>query len=158
MDFGSGQTPNSSTPFPAYMYAVNQQTQQQQQPASVTHVLALSEANNHQATLPLQLNKIGRLGPLGSLGSFTFGKNSEWGHYDMFGGEKSHQKSHPPVYESRPGVSFPSQNHTQSSSTDSRSMSESSPTSGQQLPAQDSHEMKINKNIHMDWWEYRFVF
>ena len=51
VDFGSGQVPSSSTPFPDYMDTANQQTLQQQQ--SATHVLASSDTkNNHwQATL-----------------------------------------------------------------------------------------------------------
>jgi hypothetical protein len=50
VDFGSGQTTSSSTPFPDHMDAANQQTLQQQQPA--THVLASPDANNNnQATL-----------------------------------------------------------------------------------------------------------
>lgn len=48
VDLNFGQMPST------LMDAANQQ------PA--THVLALSDANNNQATLPLQLDKIGRLG------------------------------------------------------------------------------------------------
>jgi hypothetical protein len=63
------------------------------------------------------------------------------GFSDIFGGDKSHQISIPPMDETIPAVSFPSRDHAQSS----RSMSESSPTREQQLPAQDSREMKIKK-------------
>ena len=123
----SGQTPSSGTPLP------DQQTRQRQRPA--THVLASSDANNNQATLRLQLNKIGKLG------SLIFGKSAKRG--GMFGGDKSHQTSLPPGDETRTAVSFPS--HAQSSSTGRRFISESSLTREQQLPAQDSREMKINK-------------
>jgi len=136
LNFGSGQMPGFSTPFPVHMDAANQQTQQQQHPA--THVLASSDANNNQAALRLQLNKIGRLG------SLIFGKNARRGLSDIFGGDKSHQITIPPVDETLLGVSLPSQNHAQLS-TGRRSTSESSPTREQQLPTQDSLEMKINK-------------
>ena len=52
------------------------------------------------------------------------------------------------VDETRPAVSFPSRNHAQSSS--SRSMSEPSPTREQQLPLQDSREMKINMDMEFE--------
>ena len=119
------------------MDAANQQTQQQQQP--LTNVFASSDANNNQGTLLLQLNKIGRLG------SLTFGKNAKWGLSGIFGVDKLPQNPIPPVDETFPAASFPSQNHTQSSSTGSRSMSEPLSTREQQLLAQDSREMKINK-------------
>ena len=133
VDFGSGQTPSTSR-----VDAANQQTQQQQ---SLSNVLALSDANINQGTLPLQLNKIGRLGLL------TFSKNAKWGLSGIFGGDKSPQNplAIPPADETFPAVSFPSQNHAQSSSTDSRSMSEPLSTREQQLPAQELREMKINK-------------
>jgi hypothetical protein len=115
------------------MDAANQQTRQHRHPATL--VLASSDANNNQATLRLQLNKIGRFGPL------IFGKNAKRSLSDIFGGNKSHQISIPPIGETLPTVSFPSRDHAQSS----RFMSESSPTREQQLPAQDSREMKINK-------------
>jgi hypothetical protein len=80
------------------------------------------------------------------LGLLTFGKNAKWGLSAMFGGNKLHQNIPlPPLDENRPAVSFPSRNHAQSSSTGSRSMSESSATREQQLPAQDSGEMKLSK-------------
>jgi hypothetical protein len=137
--FNSGYTPDSSTPFPDHMDAANQQTQQQQQPT--THVLASSDANNNQATLRLQLSKISRLG------SLIFGKNAKGGFSDIFGSGKSHQITIPLVDETFPAVSFPGPSwaNTHSSSTGSRSMSKSSPTHEQQLPARDSHEMKIIK-------------
>ena len=60
--FTAPPSSSTGTPFPDHMDVANQQTQRQQQPA--THALASSDANNNQATLPLQrnLNKIGRLG------------------------------------------------------------------------------------------------
>ena len=60
--FTAPPSSSTGTPFPDHMDVANQQTQRQQQPA--THVLASSDANNNQATLPLQrnLNKTGRLG------------------------------------------------------------------------------------------------
>ena len=129
VDFDSGQTPSSSTPFPDQMNVTNQQTQQQQHPA--THVLASSDAKNDQATLRLQLNKISRLG------SLIFGKRSL--------NDKSRQITIPPVNETPPAVSFPSRMHGQSS-TGSRSIPKSSLTRLQQLlPTQDSREMKISR-------------
>ena len=137
VDFGSasGQSPSASTPFPDHIVSANQQTQQQQHPT--THVLASYDADNNQAAPRLQLNKVGRLG------SLIFGKNAKWGLSDMFGGDKSHQISTPPIVdETLPAVSFPSRNRAQSS-TGSRSMSESSsPAREQQLPAKDSRKMK----------------
>ena len=96
------------------------------------------DVNNNHATLPIQLNKLGKLS------SFTFGKkHAKWGLSGMFGGDKSHQNSLPPVDETRPAVSFPSRKRAKSSSTGSRSMTESSPIREQQLS---THEMdKINK-------------
>ena len=134
VDFGSGQTPSTYR-----VDAANQQTQQQQ---SLTNVFASSDANINQGTLPLQLHKIGRLGLL------TFSKNAKWGLSGIFGGDKSPQNplAIPPADETFPAISFPSQNHAQSSSTGSRSMSsEPLSTREQQLPSQDSREMKINK-------------
>lgn len=98
------------------------------------------DANSNQATLPMQLNKLGRLG------SLTFGrKHARWGLSGMFGGDKSHQNSLPPLDETGPAVSFPSRKRAKSSSTGSRSMCESSPVR-EQLPPQDSRDMKkINK-------------
>ena len=94
--------------------------------------------NNNQASLPIQPNKLGKLS------SFTFGKkHAKWGLSGMFGGDKSHQNSLPPVDETRPAVSFPSRKRAKSSSTGSRSMCESSPIREQQLPTQDMK--KINK-------------
>jgi hypothetical protein len=99
------------------------------------------DVNNNQATLPIQLNKLGKLG------SFTFGKkHAKWGLSGMFGGDKSHQNTLPPVDETRPAVSFPSRKRAKSSSTGSRSMCESSPIREQQLPTQESRDMKkMNK-------------
>ena len=96
---------------------------------------------NNQATLPIQLNKLGKLS------SFTFGKkHAKWGLSGMFGGDKSHQNPLPPVDETRPAVSFPSRKRAKSSSTGSRSMSESSPVREHQLPTQESRDIKkINK-------------
>ena len=111
--------------------ATNQQTQHPQHPA--THVLASSDANNNQAPLRLQLNRIGRLG------SLIFGKNTKRSLSDIFGGDKSHKISIPSVDETLPAVSFPSRNHAQSSSMPE---SESSPTR-----AQNSREVKINKKF-----------
>lgn len=98
------------------------------------------DINNNQATLPIQPNKLGRLG------SFTFGKkHAKWGLSGMFGGDKSHQNSLPPVDETRPAVSFPSRKRAKSSSTGSRSMCESSPIR-EQPPTQESRDIKkINK-------------
>ena len=112
---GSGQTSSSctGTRSPGHMDAANQQTQQQQHPT--THDLASSDANNNQATLRLQFNKISRLG------SLIFGKKSVFG---AFGGDKkSHQITSPPVVEILPPISLPSRNHAQSS-TGGRSTSE----------------------------------
>jgi hypothetical protein len=96
------------------------------------------DVNNNQATLPIQLNKLGKLG------SFTFGKkHAKWGLSGMFGGDKSHQNSLPPVDETRPAVSFPSRKRAKSSSTGSRSMCESSPIREQQQESRDLK--KINK-------------
>ena len=53
------------------------------------------------------------------------------------------------VDETRPAVAFPSRNHAQSSSTGNRSVSESSPIREQQLPAQDSREVKIKKDLNL---------
>jgi hypothetical protein len=98
------------------------------------------DVNGHQATPPIQLNKLGRLS------SLTFGKkHAKWGLSGMFGGDKSHPNPLPPLDETRPAVSFPSRKRAKSSSTGSRSICESSP-SEQQLPAQDSRDMKkLNK-------------
>jgi len=64
---------------------------------------------------------------LGKLGSLAFGKkHSRWGLVGMFGGDKSHSAL-PPVDETSPAVIYPSRKRTQSSSTDSRSLGESSP-------------------------------
>jgi hypothetical protein len=97
--------------------------------------------NNNQSSPPLQLNKLGKLG------SFTFGKkHAKWGLSGMFGGDKSHQNSLPPVDETRPAVSFPPRKRAKSSSTGSRSMCESSAVHEQQPPTQDSRDMKkINR-------------
>ena len=99
------------------------------------------DTNGNQATLPMQVNKFGRLG------SLTFGKkHTKWGLSGMFGGDKSHQNSLPPVDETRPAVSFPSRKRAKSSSTGSRSMCEPPPGEQQQLPAQDSRDVKkMNK-------------
>ena len=99
------------------------------------------DTNNVQPSLPMHLNKLGRLG------SLTFGKkHNRWGLGGMFGGDKSHQNSLPPVDETRPAVSFPSRKRAKSSSTGSRSMCETSPVREQQLPSQDSLDIKkINK-------------
>ena len=87
-----------------------------------------SDANNNQATLRLQLNKIGRLG------SLIFGKNAKRSLSDIFGGDKSHQISIPPVDETPPAVS--SRNHTQSS--------KACPSPSR---AQDSHVIKIHMKV-----------
>ena len=97
--------------------------------------------NNAQVPVPIPINKLGRLG------SLTFGKkHNKWGLGGMFGGDKSHQNSLPPVDETRPAVSFPSRKRAKSSSTGSRSICESSPIREQQQPVQDSRDIKkINK-------------
>ncbi|KAF8807399.1 Pkinase-domain-containing protein [Phlegmacium glaucopus] len=98
------------------------------------------DANNTQASLPIQTNKLGKLG------SLTFGKKpNRWVLSGMFGGDKSHQNSLPPVDETSP-VSFPSRKRANSSSTGNRSTGDLSPVRDQQPLTQDLRDMKkINK-------------
>ena len=98
------------------------------------------DVNNTQASLPTQINKFGRLG------SLTFGRKPTRWALGMFGSDKSHQNSLPPVDETSPAISFPSRKRAKSSSTDSRSIRELSPAREQQLLVQDSRDLKkINK-------------
>jgi len=99
------------------------------------------DVNNTQASLPIQTNKLGKLG------SLTFGKKpNRWVLSGMFGGDKSHQNSLPPLDETSTAVSFPSRKRAKSSSTGSRSIRELSPVREQQPLTQDLRDMKkINK-------------
>ena len=65
---------------------------------------------------------------LGKLGSLSFGKkHGKWG-LGMFGGDKSHHQGLPPVEEVPVPANAPSLKRMQSSSTDSKSLRESSPS------------------------------
>ncbi|KAF8905576.1 kinase-like domain-containing protein [Gymnopilus junonius] len=65
----------------------------------------------------LQGNKLGKLGA-------TLKKQGRWA---LFGGDKAHHNALPPVDEISPALVFPRRKRTKSSSTDSRSLRETSP-------------------------------
>ncbi|KAF9478519.1 Pkinase-domain-containing protein [Pholiota conissans] len=70
-----------------------------------------------------------------------FGKNGRWLN-NMFGGDKSHRHNTlPPVDETSPAVTFTSRKRTQSSSTDSRSLRDSSPVREAIQGARDAKKM-----------------
>jgi hypothetical protein len=72
-----------------------------------------------------------------------FGKN---GWLSMFGGDKSHHNTLPPVDEASPAVNFTSRKRTQSSSTDSRSLRDTSPVREAIQEARDAKKMSsLNK-------------
>ncbi|KAF8640790.1 hypothetical protein AX17_000439 [Amanita inopinata Kibby_2008] len=82
----------------------------------------LHNAANGHSVIPSQGSKLGKLGTL------SFGKkHNKWG-LGMFGGDKSHHNTLPPVDETAAlPSSVPSLKRPQTSSTDSKSLRESSP-------------------------------
>ncbi|KAH9486941.1 putative serine/threonine-protein kinase [Psilocybe cubensis] len=72
-------------------------------------------------------------------------KNSKWG-LSMFVGDKSHHNTLPPVDETSPAIIFPSRKRAQSSSTDSKSLRESSPVREQPVDQRNSKKVQnMNK-------------
>ncbi|KAJ3515405.1 hypothetical protein NLJ89_g1782 [Agrocybe chaxingu] len=90
---------------------------------------AAQDVGNNPSALATNGHKVGKL----------FSKKpSKWG-LGMFGGDKSHHPL-PPVDETSPAFVFPSRKRTQSSSTDSKSMRDSSPV--RELLVQDAKKNK----------------
>lgn len=82
-----------------------------------------------------QGNKLGKLGA-------TLKKQSRWA---LFGGDKTHHNALPPVDETSPALAFPQRKRTKSSSTDSRSLRETSPVREPTLNPRDEKKI-LEKN------------
>ena len=132
-------SPRSDMPsgYPGHPMDIQTSPMAQEHPSrpAIDHVIT-----GHEAAAQSPGNKLGKFGSLG------FKKTSKWGLGGMFGnGDKS--QTLPPVDEMQIAASSsstPSLKRTQSSSTDSRSLSEMSPI--QDNPVQQTDPKKIKKD------------
>ncbi|PPQ80827.1 hypothetical protein CVT25_001952, partial [Psilocybe cyanescens] len=84
-------------------------------------------------------------------GKLVLPKKGKWG-LGMFGGDKSHHNPLPPVDETSPAIIYPPRKRAQSSSTDSKSLRESSPIREQPVDAKKTQNMnkKEAERLHRE--------